>query len=82
METRHYVRWRVLPALALAAVVGVFNFVVDPLQFYRQASFYPPQYSSNQRYQNPALARTQDFDTVVLGTSHMETGSSAARSSA
>ncbi len=72
METRHYVRWLVLPALALAAVVGVFNFVVDPLQFYRQASFYPPQYSSNQRYQNPALARTQDFDTVVLGTSHVE----------
>lgn len=72
MDPRHYVRWLLWPALALAAAVGVFNFGVDPLQFYRQASFYPPQYSGNQRYQNPALARTQDFDTVVLGTSHME----------
>ena len=72
MDPRRYVRWLLLPALALAVGVGVFNFVVDPLQFYRQAGFYPPQYSSNQRYQNPALARSHDFDTVVLGTSHLE----------
>jgi hypothetical protein len=72
MDPRRYVRWLLLPALALAVGVGVFNFVVDPLQFYRQATFYPPRYSTNQRYQNPALARTLDFDTVVLGTSHLE----------
>lgn len=72
MDARRYVRRLVLPALGLAALVGAFNFVVDPLQYYRPASLYPPQYSSNQRYQNPALARTHAFDTVVLGTSHME----------
>jgi hypothetical protein len=72
MDARRYVRWLLLPALALAAGVGAFNLAVDPLQYFRQPTFYPPQFSSNQRYQNPALARTQDFDTVVLGTSHME----------
>lgn len=72
MQPRAYVRWLLWPALALAAGVGAFNFAVDPLQYYRPATFYPPQYSSNQRYQNPALARTQAFDTVVLGTSHLE----------
>jgi hypothetical protein len=72
MVARHYIRWLLLPALALAALVGGFNFVVDPLQYFRRPTLYPPQFSNNQRYQNPALARTQDFDTVVLGTSHME----------
>jgi hypothetical protein len=72
MDPRRYVRWLLMPALALAAAIGAFNFAVDPLQYYRQATFYPPQFSSNQRYQAPALARTQAFDTAVLGTSHME----------
>jgi hypothetical protein len=72
MDPGRYLRWLLLPALALALAVGAFNFAVDPLQYYRQPGFYPPQFSSNQRYQNPALARTQDYDTVVLGTSHLE----------
>lgn len=72
MRPGRYLRWLLLPALALALAVGGFNFFVDPLQFYRPATGYPPQYSTNQRYQNPALARSHPFDTVLLGTSHME----------
>lgn len=51
-------------------VVGV-NYVIDPLQFYRKA-FYAPDYSDQQRYQNPGLAKNYDYDTVIIGSSMSE----------
>ena len=65
-----YLRTLLALALACCALVVAFNFAVDPLQFYRRASAYPPHYSANQRYQAPALLRTHPHDTVVLGNSH------------
>jgi hypothetical protein len=44
-------------------------FVVDPLQYFRPARFYPPMYSPDTRMQNAGLIRSQDFDTVFMGTS-------------
>ena len=68
---RRYVALTLALALvALAAVMG-FNFVVDPLQVYRQA-FYPPHFSVNQRYQNPGLARNYTEPLIIIGTSHTE----------
>lgn len=47
------------------------NFIVDPLQHYRMASFYKPYYK-NSRYLNPGLAKTHDYNTVIVGTSMVQ----------
>jgi len=52
--------------LALAAVL---NFVVDPLQLFRPAHFFPAMYSQDNRMQNAGLIHSQQFDTVFMGTS-------------
>jgi hypothetical protein len=51
--------------LAAAAL----NFAVDPLQLFRPARFTPAGYSLDNRMQNAGLIRSQDFDTVFMGTS-------------
>jgi hypothetical protein len=45
------------------------NFVVDPLQLFRPARFFAAMYSPDSRMQNAGLIRSQDFDTVFMGTS-------------
>ncbi|WP_172194719.1 stalk domain-containing protein [Saccharibacillus qingshengii] len=55
--------------LVFALLVGSFMYIVDPLQMYRKASFYPVLFSSQERYQNAGLARSYDYDTIVLGSS-------------
>jgi hypothetical protein len=50
--------------------VGLFNYIIDPFHVYRvgnQGYFY-----TNQRYQNPGLARNYPYDTVLIGTSHID----------
>ncbi len=58
--------------IALFFVIGCLNYIIDPLQFYRQAQLYKPRYSREQRYQNPGLARNYDYDTIIVGTSLTE----------
>jgi hypothetical protein len=53
----------------LVAVAAALNFAVDPLQLFRPARFYHPMYSTDSRMQNAGLIRSQDFDTVFIGTS-------------
>lgn len=55
----------------LMILVMAVNYVIDPLQFYRKA-FYAPDYSDQQRYQNPGLAKNYDYDTVIIGSSMSE----------
>jgi hypothetical protein len=55
-------------ALIMLAAVAL-NFAVDPLQLFRPARFYQPMYSTDSRMQNAGLVRSQDFDTVFMGTS-------------
>lgn len=52
-------------------LIVLLNYLIDPLQFYRQAS-YEPQYSKQQRYQNPGLAKNYDYDRVIIGSSMTE----------
>jgi len=52
-------------------MLGLVNYAVDPLQFYRLAT--PPAvWSDNQRYQIPGLVKHADYETIVVGTSHAE----------
>lgn len=69
---RFYVFAFVAVALAGALVLGGTNYIVDPLQRFRPAWFYPPHFSEQQRLQAPALARSYPYDTVVLGSSTAE----------
>jgi len=46
-------------------------FVIDPIQQYRKASFYKPMFT-NQRYLNPGLIKTYNYDTVIIGASETE----------
>ncbi len=50
-------------------MAAALNFVVDPLQLFRPAWFYPAMYSQDSRLQNAGLIRSQDYDTVFMGTS-------------
>ena len=59
--------------LVLAATA---NLVVDPMRFYH-SPWFDIGFSDNQRFQNPGLARTAAYDTVVIGTSHTEPFTSA-----
>src|SRR5260370_8504356 len=55
-------------ALIMVSAIAL-NFVVDPLQLFRPARFYHPMYSNDSRMQNAGLIRSQQFDTVFMGTS-------------
>ncbi|GAB4266690.1 hypothetical protein Tfer_3133 [Thermincola ferriacetica] len=57
--------------LSLILIFMTVNFIVDPLQYYRKA-FYQPDFSDQQRYQNPGLAKNYQYDTIILGTSMSE----------
>jgi hypothetical protein len=57
--------------LGLLALLVSLNFAVDPLQFYRKA-WYEASFSTQQRYQNPGLAKHYDYDTIIVGTSMTE----------
>ena len=48
---------------------AVLNFVVDPLQYFRPARLFPAMYSLDSRMQDAGLIRSQEFDTVFIGTS-------------
>ena len=55
---------------ALAVILSAF--VIDPLQFYHKPWFHKPVYLTEQRYQNPGLARNYDYETIIIGTSMTE----------
>jgi len=61
-----------ITAFLLFAAVCALNYVVDPLQFYRQATWYTPIFSEEQRFQNAGLARNWEYNTIILGTSMTE----------
>ena len=54
---------------AVALLAAALNFVVDPLQLFGPARFFHAMYSPDSRIQNAGLIRSQDFDTVFMGTS-------------
>jgi Copper amine oxidase N-terminal domain. len=58
-------------SLIFAGAAVLISFIVDPLQHYHK-SWFPPVYSSQQRYQNPGLAKHYDYDMIIIGTSMTE----------
>lgn len=54
---------------AILLLAAALNFVVDPLQLFRPARLFPAMYSADSRLQDAGLIRSQDFDTVFMGTS-------------
>ena len=56
-------------AAAIIVLAAALNFAVDPLQLFRPARLYPAVYSADSRLQNAGLIRSQNFDTVFMGTS-------------
>jgi hypothetical protein len=55
--------------VAIILLAAALNFVVDPLQLFRPARLLPAMYSADSRMQNAGLIRSQQFDTVFMGTS-------------
>src|ERR1700716_3054037 len=53
----------------IIVMAAALNFVVDPLQLFRPARLFAAMYSPDSRMQNAGLIRSQDFDTVFMGTS-------------
>ena len=49
-----------------------FNYFIDPLQCFRTARWYKPLYDSNERVQSACLARSYSYNTVIVGSSHVE----------
>jgi hypothetical protein len=61
---------RFLGAAALIMLLAVtLNFMVDPLQLLRPARLFAAMYSQDVRLQGSGLIRSQQFDTVFMGTS-------------
>src|SRR3954453_7286477 len=56
-------------AAAIILMAAALNFAVDPLQLFRPARLFPAMYSTDSRMQDAGLIRSQDFDTVLMGTS-------------
>jgi len=48
------------------------NYIVDPLQCFRPATWYKPLYDSNERVQSACLARSYQYDNIIIGASHSE----------
>jgi hypothetical protein len=61
---------RLLGASVFIVILAVaLNFTVDPLQLLRPARLFVAMYSQESRLQNAGLIRSQEFDTVFMGTS-------------
>jgi hypothetical protein len=65
---KNLVRFLVASTAFMALAVGL-NFMVDPLQLFRPARLFAAMYSQDTRLQDAGLIRSQDFDTVFMGTS-------------
>ncbi|WP_158629930.1 copper amine oxidase N-terminal domain-containing protein [Cohnella sp. AR92] len=66
------VGWFLLCAFLAAGAVVSITVIIDPLQFYHKVTWYTPRFSTEERYQNPGLAKNWDYDTIVIGTSMTE----------
>ena len=72
-HARRYARALVAALGLIAATIAAFDFAVDPFQHYRKPSWYEARYYRPlQRYVNPGMARHDDYDTVITGSSMME----------
>ncbi|MFL1705422.1 hypothetical protein ACHJH3_00285 [Campylobacter sp. MOP7] len=59
-----------IPALLLF-IIGIFNFIIDPLQQYRKAGFYNV-FFRDERHLNPGLAKNWTYNSISTGSSVTE----------
>ncbi|THF79921.1 stalk domain-containing protein [Cohnella fermenti] len=71
-RSRRMVGGFLLFALLAAGAVVSLTVLIDPLQFYHKVTWYTPRFSTEERYQNPGLAKNWDYDTIIIGTSMTE----------
>ncbi|HHV97150.1 MAG TPA: hypothetical protein GXX37_11890 [Clostridiaceae bacterium] len=69
MKLKLFIFKIILATLIALLPFSTVNFIVDPYQFYRIPKFYKPVYFNDQRYQNPGLAKTQNYSLAIIGTS-------------
>jgi hypothetical protein len=69
MRLKEFIFKVILAILIALLPLSMINYIVDPYQFYRKPKFYKPLYFNDQRYQNPGLARSQDYSLAIIGTS-------------
>lgn len=69
MKAKKFLKKYLICLLILILTVSLFNYIVDPMQFYRKMTISKPALLAEDRYQVAALARTQDYDSVIVGTS-------------
>src|ERR1700720_4922160 len=67
--TRNYLLRFLCASGLIILLAAALNFVVDPLQLFRAARLFAAMYSQDSRMQDAGLIRSQDFDTVFMGTS-------------
>ena len=69
-------RWTALTlGLLLAVFAGTAGlvFFIDPFEIYRQATrFTPPIASGTQSYSNAGIAKSYDYDSIIIGSSMTE----------
>jgi len=68
-QKKKYVLIWLFTATAIFLFVVLVNYIVDPYQQYRKASFYPVLYEKNQRYMLPGMIKNYDYDSIVIGSS-------------
>lgn len=49
-------------------IIGLFNFNIDSLQFYRKTNL-TPVFSDNERFQMPGFAKNYKYESIIMGTS-------------
>jgi len=64
-----YIKRLSISLIIVIACIMTFNYIVDPLAFYRLPTWYKAQYTTNARYQLPGLIRNVPYDTLIIGTS-------------
>lgn len=71
-RSKRAVGYFVFFTVILAALMALLIVFLDPLQFYHRSNWYTPVFSTQERYQNPGLAKNYDYDTIIIGTSMTE----------
>jgi len=69
MRLKGFIFKVILITLIALLPLSLINYIIDPYQFYRKPVLYKPVYFNDQRYQNPGLARSQDYSLAIVGTS-------------
>lgn len=72
MRTKKWLNYLIINIIFFIGVIILFNYIIDPFQHYRKASIYSFDYSGNQKYLNPGLAKNYDFNSIIIGTSMTE----------